>query len=235
MPQKAEFAIRQEPASIMAESEQNKRLFLAGLNASETVPLHGVDDRPMCSVCARQELSGQALLGLPAQTVAFTGYRPPKLPDSCSPSVQTRLSCLLVDAIRDSYAKGCRIYLNGMMAGWDVLAAEAVLTVRSDLADICCVSVAPFRKSYFANSNWTPDWKARALNVYRQSDHAFYLSEQYQRGTYYTRDRFLIDHASCVIAFYDGKPGGTKYTLDYAAKMGLEIINIANAYRGDPQ
>lgn len=174
------------------------------------------------------------LLKFPAQTVAFTGYRPPKLPGSCSDVVQAHLSLLLIDAIKDSYAKGYRIYLNGLMSGWDVLAAEAVLTVRSRLADIRCVSVAPFKKSYFANSNWTPDWKARALNVYRQSDLALCLSEQYQRGTYYTRDRFLIDRATCVIAFYDGKPGGTRYTLDYAAKKGLEIINIAACRSGSP-
>lgn len=111
-----------------------------------------------------------ALLEVPSQTVGFTGYRPPKLPDSCSEAVQAHLSLLLIDAIKDSYAKGYRVYLNGMMSGWDVLAAEAVLTVRPGLADIRCVSVAPFKKSYFANSNWTPDWKARALNVYRQSD-----------------------------------------------------------------
>lgn len=172
-----------------------------------------------------------ALLWIPAKTVAFTGYRSPKLPDSCSETVQAHLSLLLINAIKDSYAKGYRVYLNGMMSGWDILAAEAVLTLRSELTDIRCVSIAPFRKSYFANSNWTPDWKVRALNVYRQSDLALCLSEQYQRGTYYNRDRFLIDHASCVIAFYDGKPGGTKYTIDYAAKTGLEIINMASAYR----
>lgn len=170
-----------------------------------------------------------AILNLPAHTVAFTGYRPAKLPDSGSVAVQTHLSLLLIDTIKEQYTNGYRIFLNGMMSGWDVLAAEAVLTVRTGLADIRCVSVAPFKRSYFANSNWTPDWKARALNVYRQSDLALSLSEQYQRGIYYSRDRFLIDHASLVVAFYDGQPGGTKYTLDYAARRHLKIINIADA------
>ena len=56
MPQKTESAIQNELATTMAEAEQKKRLFLAGLNASKTVLFHGVDDRPLCSVRERQEL-----------------------------------------------------------------------------------------------------------------------------------------------------------------------------------
>lgn len=52
----AKSGIQQELASLMAEAEQKKRLFLAGLNASKTVLFHGVDDRPLCSVRERQEL-----------------------------------------------------------------------------------------------------------------------------------------------------------------------------------
>lgn len=118
------------------------------------------------------------------------------------------------------------------MSGLDIIAAEAVLSLRNHHAGLCCVSVAPFKKQYFLNDNWTPEWKSRALKVYCQSDLAFYLSEQYQRGIYHTRNRYLVDHASLLIAYYDGKPGGTKYTCDYAAKKGLHIVNLAIRYRG---
>ena len=137
---------------------------------------------------------------------------------------------MLKRTITDSYAKGYRIFIHGMMAGWDVLAAEAVLELRSDLAGLCCISVAPFMRKYFANSNWTPEWKARALQVYKQSDYAFALSEKYQSGTYHTRNEYLVDHASLLIAYYDGKPGGTQYTCSYAKNKGLNIINIATEY-----
>lgn len=161
-------------------------------------------------------------------TAAFTGYRPYKLPQNCSAIVQTVLSQRLEEAVRKTYMRGYRIYLNGLMAGWDILAAEAVLALREELAGLCCVSIVPFRKSYFSNLIWTPEWKARALNVYRQSDLAFPLADQYRKGIYYERDRFLVSHATLMIAYYDGKPGGTKYTLDFAAQSGLEIINIAS-------
>ena len=166
------------------------------------------------------------------QTAAFSGYRPQKLPEFCTTGVQIELSQLLKNQIHKSYSKGYRVFLNGMMSGWDIIAAEAVLSLRDSYADLYCVSIAPFQKSYFANANWTQEWKSRALQVYYQSDHAFFLSEHYRSGTYYTRNRYLVEHASLLIAYYDGQPGGTRYTCEYAAKMGLNIVNIATAYCG---
>ena len=40
------------------------------------------------------------------------------------------------------------------------------------------------------------------------------------------RNRYLIDHADCLIAVYDGQPGGTRYTVEYAQKKGLYIMII---------
>ncbi len=168
-----------------------------------------------------------ALLDRPEKTVSFTGYRPAKLPQAGSAEVQRQLAQVLRQTIRRTYHQGYSIYLNGFMAGWDILAAEAVLAMREECPHIRCVCVAPFKKHFFAHAGWTPEWKARALRVSRQADLAFTLDEEYQRGTYYSRDRFLVNHASLIIAFYDGRPGGTKYTLDYAAKKGLRTINLA--------
>lgn len=36
----------------------------------------------------------------------------------------------------------------------------------------------------------------------------------------------MVDHATHLIAVYDGQPGGTKSTLDYARRKGLEITII---------
>lgn len=163
-----------------------------------------------------------------SKNVAFTGYRPQKLPQRGNKEVQEELSIRLQAAIVDSLGRGYMTFLNGCMAGWDILAAESVLTLKPLYPQIICATVAPFRKSFFAGNNWTPEWKARALKVYQQSDIAFSLSENYARGVYYARDRFLIDHSSLVICFYDGKPGGTKYTVDYAKTQNREIINLAH-------
>ena len=41
------------------------------------------------------------------------------------------------------------------------------------------------------------------------------------------RNRFLIEHAAALLAFYNGeRRGGTAATMRYAQKMGREIIVI---------
>ncbi len=36
----------------------------------------------------------------------------------------------------------------------------------------------------------------------------------------------MVDRSARVIAAYNGESGGTKNTIDYAKRRGIEIINI---------
>lgn len=178
------------------------------------------------------EQQDQRYLSHPEITAAFTGYRPQKLPNHGSLPVQQELGERLEKALRLCIGRGYTIFLNGCMSGWDILAAETVLALRETVPAVACVTVAPFRKDYFENDNWTPEWKKRALSVFERSDWAFSLSDHYSKGIYYHRDRFLVDHASLVLCYYDGKSGGTKYTVDYAEKTEKELMNLADRDRG---
>ena len=40
------------------------------------------------------------------------------------------------------------------------------------------------------------------------------------------RDRYMVDHAALLIAAFDGSPGGTRYTVEYAMRRGLEIVDL---------
>ena len=40
------------------------------------------------------------------------------------------------------------------------------------------------------------------------------------------RDRYMVDHASLLIAAFDGSPGGTQYTVQYAMSRGLDIVDL---------
>ena len=40
------------------------------------------------------------------------------------------------------------------------------------------------------------------------------------------RDRYMVDHASLLIAAFDGSPGGTQYTMQYAMSRRLSIVNL---------
>ncbi len=37
------------------------------------------------------------------------------------------------------------------------------------------------------------------------------------------RNRYMVNRSSLLIALFDGLPGGTKKTIEYANQQGLEI------------
>ena len=57
-----------------------------------------------------------------------------------------------------------------------------------------------------------------------------YLPEydKYGRQAPLVRNRLIVDNCDCLIAFWDGTSRGTKYTLDYANKVGkpTKIVRI---------
>ncbi len=60
-----------------------------------------------------------------------------------------------------------------------------------------------------------------------QANSVVYVSREYSRDCMLKRNRFLVDHAACLLAVYNGKPqGGTAMTVRYARKLGRKIITL---------
>lgn len=161
--------------------------------------------------------------------VCFTGPRPAKLPDGGDKksAAVIEIGRRLEQAVLYHIAGGKTVFLNGCMAGIDVMAGEAVLRLKHSHPEILCATIAPFQKNFFNSENWTPEWKERGLDLYRRSDISFALSPAYYKGVYYQRDKYLVDHSSAVICYYTGTGGGTKYTLRYAQQVRSHICNVA--------
>lgn len=169
------------------------------------------------------------------KNICFAGPRPARLPDHGrrDSAAMVEIKQRLKQTILSHFSQGKTTFLNGCMSGFDVIAGETVLSLKQEYPAIRCVTAAPFRLDYFRNENWTPEWKARALDLYLRSDAAFSLSQTYHKGVYYERNRFMVDHSAALICYYTGAGTGTKYTMDYAAKKRLEIANIAQPPQGN--
>ncbi len=53
-----------------------------------------------------------------------------------------------------------------------------------------------------------------------------HTSHEYFRGCLQKRNRRMVELATHMIAVYDGLPGGTQSTIEYARKKGLDITII---------
>lgn len=50
--------------------------------------------------------------------------------------------------------------------------------------------------------------------------------QKHGRAATFIRNRAIVDSADIVVAFWDGKSRGTKYTIDYAEKKNKDIIIV---------
>jgi len=156
----------------------------------------------------------------------FSGYRPEKLPWG---SDESALRCLelkdkLIVAAEQRVFSGIRHFICGMARGCDTFFCEAVFFLRERHVGLTVEAAIPYDQH---GSGWREDDRRRYLNLLGQCDFVSYVSGEYSRGCMLRRNRYMVDNSSVLIAVFDGKPGGTKNTLGYAMKSGLEVFEIA--------
>lgn len=159
---------------------------------------------------------------------AYTGHRPEKLPfgnnenDPRFKMMKQKLMCETLELIRN----GVTTYIVGMARGVDMWAAELVLQLKllkpDDNIQLC--AVIPYDRQ---SLSWSPKEKARYNEILEKADKVEYISHDYYNGCLQKRNRYMVDNATHLIAVYDGiQGGGTKQTIDYARKKGLNITII---------
>lgn len=157
------------------------------------------------------------------QTCCFTGHRPAKLPwgyDERDPRCLALKRSILRE-VEQLYMKGYRRFISGMALGCDLYFAEAVLELKECYPAAQLEAALPFSDQA---ARWTEHQRARWQTIVDRCDIKTVVQEHYDRGCMLRRDRYMVDQSSVVLAVFEGSSGGTKYTLDYAAKHLLDIL-----------
>lgn len=161
----------------------------------------------------------------PMKACAFTGHRPEKLSfgtNEESPKCKALKQRLFCETLRMT-RQGVTTFLTGMARGTDLWAAETVLQLREVFPKIQLWAIIPYAKQA---ASWNQADQARYHHLLSSMDKVVHVSVSYTRGCLQKRNRYLVDHADCLIAVFDGQAGGTKYTIDYARKMGRDVVII---------
>lgn len=148
-----------------------------------------------------------------ALCVAFTGHR----------NYRGEADAALARTVEELFRAGFRTYLCGMALGFDLAAAEAALSLRERYADVRLVAVVPFpgQAERYPNAE-----RSRYARLVAAADERVLVSERYDRGCYRRRNDFLVAHAAVVVAWYDGSPSGTGYTVGRARRTGCRVIDL---------
>ena len=149
-------------------------------------------------------------------SVSFTGHR--HITD------YKLISERLKSTIKLSYDMGIRFFYAGGAVGFDILAAENVLNLKSEFLDMVLIVVVPFPEQYkFFNG----DNKKRYFNILDKADEVITISEKYTNIAYLKRNDYMVSHSNQLIAFWDRKSkGGTSYTIKKAERGKRIIYNL---------
>ena len=111
-------------------------------------------------------------------------------------------------------------FITGMGMGVDIWAAQIVIDLRAATPSLHLIAVEPYPG--FA-AKWTEAWRDAYDQVVRNADLVKRVSQTYDPGAINARISWMVDHASRLIAIYNGSKGYTGTFVDYARAHGLDI------------
>ena len=76
------------------------------------------------------------------------------------------------------------------------------------------------------SDKWSAPQRERYRAILAQCDVETMVQQEYTSGCMQRRNRYMVDHAALLIAVNDGEPGGTRNTILYAMRQGLNIADI---------
>lgn len=157
---------------------------------------------------------------------AFTGHRPSKFPwryDETD-SRCVALKAALKEQIRLLVAAGVTQFLSGMAEGTDIFCSEIVLALREKNPALKLHCILPCTAQ---SEKWSASSRELYRSILKQADSVVYVNRDYHKDCMLERNRFMVEHASALLAVYNGaRRSGTGATVNYARKMGREIIVI---------
>ena len=145
----------------------------------------------------------------------FSGHRPEKLglPER---KVKKALSDEILRAIDDGYVT----FITGMARGVDLWAGEIVLREKRKNSALHLIAAVPYEGF---DARWSWSWRRSYQEVLSGADIVRFICPGYSRDAFQRRNEWMVDRSSRLIAVFNGTPGGTKNTLDYAARQKRKI------------
>ena len=161
---------------------------------------------------------------------AITGHRPTRFPFKYNEddSRCKRLKKCLKEQFMELYKRGIRRFLVGGALGVDMWSGEILLKLKlePDYKDIELVVVLPYPGH---DERWDERSRKRLAFLIKHSTEHLTVGQKAWRESFLQRNRYLVDHADCLLAVCDNNcqlRSGTMQTVNYASKIKIPVIFI---------
>ena len=130
-----------------------------------------------------------------------------------------RLDELLERLISEGYTD----FRGGGAMGFDTVAALKIIEKKKKYGFIKLHLYLPCHDQ---ERGWRENAKRAYYFVLDHADSVRYASDQYTDGCMHKRNRDMVDGSDLCVAYCGSSRGGSAYTLAYAQRKGLDIVNL---------
>ena len=138
---------------------------------------------------------------IPVKNCVVTGHR-----DLLEDFSKKKLKAAILEMI----SLGADTFLCGMAIGFDLAAAEAVLSLKKKNPSLKLVACIPCigQEKYFSRAD-----QKRYTAVLKKVDEKVILADSYYKGCMQVRDKYMAERADSMVAYCKKQEGGTAYTV----------------------
>ena len=152
------------------------------------------------------------------KTVCFTGHRTLLEPRQ---DVEKKLEVV----VRRCRVNGARTFITGGAIGFDTIAAQLILRLRSEFPNIYLALALPCPPEQ-QTLKWTDEQKAEYYEILNKANFMKIVSERYTSNCMYARNRLMVDGSGILICYLRRNKGGTYYTVNYGKEKGIIQIDV---------
>jgi uncharacterized phage-like protein YoqJ len=122
----------------------------------------------------------------------------------------------LKKTIEEVILQGVDTFYNGMAIGFDLIAAECVLSLAKKYPHVKLIACVPCygQEKYFSETD-----KKRYVKILKRAHETVTLADHYYQGCMQNRDKYMVERADVMIAYCKKTTGGAAYTLKLFQKI----------------
>lgn len=154
------------------------------------------------------------------KTCCFTGHR--KIPADQYQTIAEETEKIIEKLIEQGYL----FFYAGGALGFDTIVEKAVINLKEKYPKIALVLVLPCTTQ---SAKWSDEDKETYEKIKAKANIILHLYNKYTWGCMHERNRFLVDNSSVCVCYLTQNRGGTVYTVNYAKKNGLPVLNVADS------
>lgn len=147
----------------------------------------------------------------------FTGHR------NIPPTHMLKLPELLDNELERLILSGVEIFRGGGAVGFDTIAELKALEKRKKYPHIRLELILPCKDQV---KKWNERDRAIYEYILKEADVVSYVEEKYTPYCMHARNRRLVNESDFCLAYLSEQGGGTAYTVNYAKKKNVDVINL---------